>query len=385
MTGENSRAAGPVITVPDAALSDLRERLGRVRWPEAWPAWDAPPWSAGAPAGVVRELAEYWRDTYDWRSHEHAINELPWAVADIDGVALHFLVFEAEQDGNLPIVVTNGWPSTFYEMIDLAKRLSAPSRFGRPADAAATVVIPCLPGFPFTPQQPQLPAAPATHELWHRLMHDTLGFARYVAHGGDLGSGVTSLLAQNYPDQVAGIHLMSIADPPQYDTATLTDSEVAYLDSARRWLAVEGAYEHQQWTRPATLAYGLSDSPVGLLAWIVEKYYQWSDNDGTLGSVFSADDILTHVSLYWFTNCISTSFRPYFEPYHGLRQKVSRVVVPTAVAVFPKDLVRPPRSWAERTYNVVRYTQMPRGGHFAPHEAPDLLADDIGSFGRGLS
>jgi pimeloyl-ACP methyl ester carboxylesterase len=383
---------GPVIKVPDHELAELRSRLRATRWPAPYPGTAPGDWDAGTDASELRRLVSYWASGYDWRRHEAAINALPWAVADLDGIdqPVYYLRFNAEQfdtgqfdtghGENLPLVLTNGWPSSFLELVGLARRLSAPSRWGGDPADAFTVIVPCLPGFPVSPQPAALPGPVPTHELWHRLMHDELGLARYGAYGGDLGAGTTSLLAQAHPDAVAGIHLMSVADPPAYDRATLTAAERDYLDQVAGWFAADGAYEHQQMTRPVTLSYGLSDSPAGLLAWMLEKYEAWSDHGGDLSSVYSPDDILTQASLYWHTNCIGTSFRPYYEYARGLTERVRRVEVPTAVAVFPKDLSRPPRSWAERTYRVVRYTEMPRGGHFAPHEQPALLATDLAAF-----
>lgn len=375
-----------VITVPDHELTQLRSRLRATRWPEPYPGIAADDWAPGTARGALRRLVSYWASGYDWRRHESEINALPWAMADPVGAGqpVCYLRFDAEQPGALPLVLTNGWPSSFLELTGLARRLSAPSSWdGDPADSF-TVIVPCLPGFPFSPQPPALPGPVPAHELWHRLMHDELGFTRYGAHGGDLGAGVTSRLAQAHPEAVAGIHLLSVASPPEYDAAGLTAEERDYLDAETRWFSAEGAYEHQQMTRPATLSYGLSDSPAGLLAWLVEKYWAWTDHDGDLSPVFSDDDILTQASLYWHTNCIATSFRPYYEHGQGMTERVRRVEVPTAVALFPKDLGQPPRSWAERTYHVTRYTRMPRGGHFAPHEQPALLAADLAEFFRPL-
>jgi pimeloyl-ACP methyl ester carboxylesterase len=211
-------------------------------------------------------------------------------------------------------------------------------------------------------------------------MSDELGFTRYAAHGGDLGAGITSRLGEAHPEALVGIHLMAVASPVSYEAVTA--EEQAYLDSVAKWSADEGGYQHEQSTRPLTLSYGLSDSPVGLLAWIVEKYRAWSDCGGDLSSRFSDDFLLTQASLYWFTNTISTSFRPYYEYAQGLTRRVERVTVPTAVALFPADLTQPPRSWAERLYNVTRYTRMPRGGHFAAYEEPELLAQDLTQFFR---
>jgi pimeloyl-ACP methyl ester carboxylesterase len=375
----------PLLRVPDADLEELRARLRGTRWPRPWPAQGAGDgWATGTDARELQRLVRYWADDYHWRGHEAAINALPGHVASLDGTDVFYLRFDAEVPGALPIVLTHGWPSSFLELTELARRLAAPSRRGgRPADAF-TVIVPALPGFPLSPQRPALPPATPTHELWHRLMRDELGFPRYAAHGGDLGAGITSRLAQAHPEAVAGIHLLAVADPPGYDPATLTPAEHGYLDAVAAWFADDGGYEHEQMTRPLTLSFGLSDSPAGLLAWLVEKYRAWSDCDGDLSRRFSDDFILTQASLYWHANVISTSFRPYYEHARGMTPRLTRVTVPTAVAVFPKDLSQPPRSWAERSYHITRYTVMPRGGHFAAHEEPALLVADLTEFFRPL-
>jgi pimeloyl-ACP methyl ester carboxylesterase len=372
--------------VSDAELADLRARLGATRWPRPWP--DQARWLAGVDPRELRRLTEYWADTYDWRAQEAAVAELPHHLADLDGTPVHYLRFDGEHPGALPIVLTHGWPSTFLELVALARRLAEPSRHGgEPADAF-TVVVPSLPGYIYSPQRPEVPPALQTHELWHRLMTDHLGFDRYAAHGGDLGAGVTSRLAEAYPDALAGIHLLAVAAPTRHDADTLTAAERAYLEQVAAWSVAEGGYEHQQRTRPLTLAQALSDSPTGLLAWILEKYHAWTDRtrtpNGALPAAFTDDFVLTQASLYWFTGTVSTSFRPYYEYARGLTRRVERVRVPTALAVFPHDLTQPPREWAERTYHLNRYTAMPRGGHFAAHEEPDLLAHDITEFFRDL-
>lgn len=372
------------LAVAESDLADLRSRLAATRWPAQWPEAGQRGWVSGVPLPELRRLARYWGDGYNWPPVEAWVNSLPWAAADIDGTRVQYLRFEGGNPDRLPLVLSNGWPSSFWELVELAQRLAEPGRWGGDPADACTAVVPCLPGFPLAPQQPELPAAVPVHALWHRLMTGELGYARYGAHGGDLGAGVTSLLGQHYPDAVAGIHLLSVAEPSRYDPDSVTPREQEHLEALARWFADEGAYEHQQMTRPVTLGYGLSDSPVGLLAWLLEKYWAWSDHGGHLASVFSDDDILTQASLYWLTNSIATSFRPYWEFGAGLAAPVERVDVPTAVALFPKDLVQPPRSWAERTYRVTRYTLMPRGGHFAPHEQPGLLADDLNAFFRNL-
>lgn len=371
----------PLISVDDAELDELRARLGAARWPEPWPLTG---WQAGTEAATLRQLADHWRSGYDWRSHEAGINALPSHFAELDGVPIHYLRFDGERPGALPLVLTNGWPSTVLEFTGLAERLATPSRYGGDPADAFTVIVPSLPGFGFSPQRPSFDATQQTHELWHRLMRDELGFERYGAHGSDLGAGITSRLAEAYPAEVVGIHVTAVAAPPAYDEASLTPEEKSYVEDLTKWAAQEGGYQHEQSTRPLTLGYGLTDSPLGLLAWILEKYRAWSDSGGDVSTRFSDDFLLTQASLYWFTNTISTSFRPYYEYANGMTRRVERVHVPTAVAVFPADLSHPPRRWAERVYNVARYTRMPRGGHFAAHEEPELLARDITEFFAGL-
>lgn len=365
------------IHVSPEEKDDLRSRLRKTRWATPWP---LPEWEAGVSPDELRRLVDHWVTDYDWTRHENDINRLPSYYADVDGTPVHYLYFAGEGPDPLPLVLTNGWPSSFLELVPLARRLSRPSDHGRESTTTFTVVVPSLPGFTLSPQRPTLGAHLPTHEIWHRLMTDELGFRRYAAHGGDLGAGVTARLAQAHPESLTGIHVLSVANPNDVDPTSLTEAERLHLDTLASWTTEEGGYLHQQSTRPLTLAPALSDSPTGLLAWLLEKHYVWSDRGSSGKLPFSDDHLLTQASLYWFTNCISTSFRPYFEHHHEYTAPVTYVSTPTAVAVFPADLSRPPRRWAERTYNVVRYTVMPRGGHFAALEEPELLAADISAF-----
>ncbi|OMH37211.1 epoxide hydrolase family protein [Tersicoccus sp. Bi-70] len=365
-------------------LADLRSRLRATRWSAAWPEPEAgQAWDAGVNQQELRRLVAHWADGFDWEAQQRRIAALPWHEADLDGTPLAWLRFDAEPSTDadpLPIVLLNGWPSTALEMVDVAQRLATPSAHGGDPADARTVVVPALPGFPFSPQRPR--HAEQTHDLVHRLMTEHVGAARYAAHGGDLGAGIASRLAEAYPEAVAGLHLLAVAGPVDLDPSTLTNAERAYLDEVATWNDDEGGYQHEQESRPLTLAAGLSDSPAGLLAWLLEKYRAWSDGD--VATRFTDDEMLTVASLYWFTNSIAPSFRPYWEFNHGFTTRVRRVEVPTAVALFPHDLGHPPREWVERLYALSRYTVMPRGGHFAPHEEPDLLAEDITAFLRTL-
>lgn len=367
----------PVITATTTERKNLRARLLGTRWSEPWP---TAPWAAGTDQAELRRLVEYWASDYDWTSNEERINELPFATVEVGGTTIRYLRFDGESPTPLPLILTNGWPSTALDFIDLAQRLSLPTQYGRSAADAFTVIIPVLPGFPLSP--PLQDFSQQTHHLWHALMSRELGFDRYGAHGSDLGAGITSRLAQAYPDELVGIHLLSVAAPQGLDGTTLTEEERQHRESVQKWLAQEGGYQHQQQTRPLSLAPGLSDSPAGLLAWILEKYRNWSDP--ALPDALTDDYVLTQASLYWFTNTIASSFWPYYQYAAGLATPVDRVDVPTALAVFPSDIARPPRSWAARTYDIVRYRTMEAGGHFASHEVPELVAADITEFFRPL-
>jgi pimeloyl-ACP methyl ester carboxylesterase len=362
-----------LLDVPETDLEDLRARLRATRWAGPWPVGG---WEAGVPGGELRRLVDYWAGGYDWRRHEAEINALPSHFAG----GLHYLRYDAERPGALPLLLANGWPSSFLELTGLADRLANPSRYGGDPADAHTVIVATLPGYGLSAARPALDG-PQPHDLLHRLMHDELGFERYGAHGSDIGAGDTTYLAQAYPSSVAGLHILEAAPPPS--PSDLSEEEQEYVEAERQWEIHERGYSHQQGTRPLTLAQGLSDSPSGLLAWILEKYRAWSDCDGDVSQRFSDDFLLTQASLYWFTNSISTSFRPYFERYHGIADTLTRVEVPTGVAVFPADLGGiQPRSWIERGYHLTHYTRMPRGGHFAAHEEPELLAADITAFFR---
>jgi pimeloyl-ACP methyl ester carboxylesterase len=364
------------IAVDEAAVQELRARLPLTRWPIPIP---GEPWELGADVATLRRLVDRWAGDYDWRAHEARMNELPHFRVDLDGAPVHFVHLHGDGPDPLPIVLTHGWPGSFLELAGLGDRLAHPDRYGADPTTSFDVVIPSLPGFTFSAQRPERTNPGSTSELWHRLMADVLGYVRYGAHGGDIGAGVTTRLAAGHPDAVVGIHLLAVGPPEIDDLTELSDAERAYLAQAKQWQRDEGAYMHEQQTRPVTLAYGLSDSPVGLLAWLVEKLRAWSDCDGDLSKRFSDDDVLTWVSLYWLTNTIAPSFRPYSDFYaHG--PKTPRVTVPTGLAVFPHDLAQPPREWAERRYAIAQYTAMPRGGHFAAFEEPELLAADITAF-----
>jgi len=284
------------------------------------------------------------------------------------------------------LLLMNGWPSSFVEYGRLAPRLADPEAFGGSALDAFDVVIPALPGFGFS-DRPTRPHQVDAVDLFHVLMTEELGYPGYVASGTDIGAGVATRLALKHPDVVQGIHLSAIVDPPLTESsAPLTESEKAYRARSARWAEEEGAYAHLQYTRPQTLAFGLTDSPVGLASWIVEKFYSWSEHGDDLLQTFPLDMLIDNLMVYWVTGTIGSSMRLYYDSKHfrAPLRVGDQVEVPTAVCMWPKELVVAPREWAERFYNVRQYTTQTRGGHFPGWEEPDAYAEDLRVFARGL-
>ena len=373
------------IAVPEDELDDLRERLARSRWPDQP---DGTAWELGTDRSYLEELVGYWRNGFDWRAHEAQLNTFPQYRTTIDGDVIHYVHVRGQGSHPLPLVLTHGWPSAFTELLPLVGRLTDPAAHGGDPLDAFDVVIPSLPGFGFS--SPHTRRGPRrVHDTWAKLMR-RLGYARFGACGSDIGARVTSRLGAYYPDRVVGIHLSSVdlewPDPLPND---LTPEEQQLVDRARRWEHEEGAYAAIQATRPQTLAYGLTDSPVGLAAWVVEKYRAWSDCGGDITSRFSFDDLLVPITLYWVTGTINSANRTYYEARHNpdpLRlQPGSRIGVPAGIAMFPGETeLVVPRRFAARCYDLVRFTEMPRGGHFPALEEPDLLAVDIRDFFASL-
>ena len=369
------------IQVAPDVLEDLADRLDRVRWPDE--VEDAG-WDYGANRAWLRKLVEHWRTGFDWPEQERLLNELPQHIATIDGLDIHFIHVRGKGPRALPLVISHGWPSSCFEMRGIVGPLSDPARHGGDASDAFDVVIPSLPGFGFSGRPPHRGFV-HVDRIWRKLMTDVLGYRRFVAHGGDVGARVTSALGRFHGDVVSAIHIGSVdldwPDPLPGDD-DLSEAERDYLERVRRWEKDEGAYGEIQATRPQTLAYGLNDSPVGLAAWIVEKFRAWSDCDGDVESRFTKDELLTNVMIYWLTQTIGSSMRRYFEVRHNPAPNPlkpgERIETPTGIAMFPgeKDLIVP-REWAGRCYNVVRWTDMPRGGHFPALEEPALLVDDL--------
>ncbi len=374
------------IHVPDDVLSDLRGRLGRVRWPDAVPDGG---WSYGTDLTYLNDLVTYWRDVYDWRRHEGELNRLRQFTVPLAGIDVHFIHEQGVGPAPLPLLLSHGWPGSIVEFQRLIPMLTNPARFGADPADAFTVVAPSLPGyaFSFRPDQPRFGVVEIA-EAFATLMTDVLGYGRFAAQGGDWGAFVTSYLGAAHADHLVGIHLNLLAVRRDASlTASATPEEKTYYAELEHWLREETGYLSIQGTKPQTLAYGLTDSPAGLAAWIVEKFRTWSDCGGDIERRFSKDVLLTNIMLYWVTGAIGSSFWPYYARLHSPWpiSEQRPVTAPTAYAAFPREILRPPRSLAERVYtNIRRWTAMPAGGHFAALEEPEMLAADIRAFFRGL-
>ncbi len=354
------------IAIPNADLADLRDRLTRTRWPERECVDD---WSQGLPLSYAQELADYWRDEYDWRTREAALNRFDQFTTEIDGLSIHFVHQRCGRDDAFPLLITHGWPGSIVEFTKVIEPLTA---------AGFDVVCPSLPGYGFSGKPTSTGwGIERIATAWDELMV-RLGYERYGAQGGDWGSAVTTQIGRNQGHCVAIHTNMPIGRPPK-DLSDLTAEEREVLDSYadhQRWGT---GYSKQQSTRPQTLGYGLTDSPVGQMAWIVEKFWAWTDSDGHPENVLTKDEMLDNVMLYWLTASATSSARLYWESFGSFRDG-GRVELPTGVASFPKEILRSSRRWCEAPYNITRWTDMPRGGHFAAFEQPGLYTDDVIAF-----
>jgi pimeloyl-ACP methyl ester carboxylesterase len=364
------------IAVPDEALADLRERLARTRWP---PDPAGLGWDRGAPLAHVRALADRWRDGYDWRAWEARLNAWPQVVTEIDGTRVHAAHVRSPEPGALPLVIAHGWPGSIAEFLEIAGPLTHPAAHGGDPADAFHLVLPSLPGFALSGPAADTGWTPRRIAGALATLMERLGYERYGAQGGDWGSAISRWMGADHPDRVAGVHLnMLTGASPREDDGTLTDQERERMAQASAFAREGSGYYAIQSTRPQTLAYGLTDSPVGQLAWIAEKFEAWTD------APVDPDWVLTHASLYWFTATAGSSAQIYLEQVRaGGRGGVIEVPVPVGVAVFPKDIAPPVRRLVQGL-NVVRWTEMPRGGHFAAMEEPELLVDDIRAFFRDL-
>jgi epoxide hydrolase len=376
------------IDVSQADLDDLRDRLARTRWPDELPGVG---WSRGVPVEYLKGLADYWRGVYDWRGQEARLNQLPQYTTTIDGANVHFLHVRSPEPNALPLILTHGWPGSVVEFVNVIGPLTDPrSHGGDPADAFHAVV-PSIPGFGFSgPTGETGWNVVRVARAWAELM-SRLGYERYGAQGGDLGAMISPELGRVAPDRVAGVHVnaASVGFIPfgpvnEAVMAKFTDREKASMEQIQRFTTDQWGYNALQSTRPQTVAYGLTDSPAGQLAWIIEKFKEWTDGARELpDEAVDRDDMLTNVTLYWLTRTAGPSAQIYYENMHSMSwAPPERSLVPTAVANFAQDVAI--RRFAEPAHTIARWTEFDCGGHFAAMEAPDLLVGDIREFFRGL-
>lgn len=358
--------------IPDEKLTDLKKRLYSVRFPKKY---DSDAWLEGTSLQFMERLVEYWRTDFDWRDWESKLNMYPHFVSRIDGLNIHFLHIKSPKPDAIPLLLTHGWPSSVFEYLKIIPMLT--DNFH--------LVIPSLPGHGFSSTKSGIGIF-ETADLFHKLMTNELGYVTYAAQGGDWGAYLSSRLGFLHPNTLIGIHLSyvtgGIRSSLKIAESDLSVDEKSAIKSQEIWDDAEGGYEHLHSTKPQTISFSLSDSPVGLAAWIVEKWCSWTDCSRDLESKFSLDELLANISWYWLTETGGSSVRLYYEtrksPWKlGANE---RILTPAAIASFPKELVVYPREWAERIFNVCKWTKMPRGGHFAAAEEPELLAADISDF-----
>ncbi|MDE0007639.1 MAG: epoxide hydrolase [Gammaproteobacteria bacterium] len=363
------------IQVPDSALLDLNERLARTRWPEAETVAD---WSQGIPLAYVQELCAYWRESYDWRVVEARINALPQFVTTIDGVDIHFLHVRSPEDDAKPLVLTHGWPGSIVEFLKVIGPLSNPVAHGGDAADAFHLVIPTIPGYGFSgkPTKTGWGVQRVAH-AWAELMA-RLGYTSYFAQGGDWGAGITVAIGLQDTEHCAGIHTNMPTVGPDRDTLDdLTEQEQDAIKAQQFYQDWDSGYSKQQSTRPQTLGYGLTDSPAGQAALIVEKFYLWTDCQGHPENVLSRDELLDNVMMYWINACGASSARLYWESF-GRGGGGGDITVPSGVSMFPKEIFRASKRWVERRFKDLRhYNTLDRGGHFAAFEQPELFVGEL--------
>jgi pimeloyl-ACP methyl ester carboxylesterase len=370
------------IHVADRVLDDLRERLSRTRWPDTIPGSG---WDYGTDTDYLRELCDYWRDGYDWRAAEAALNGFDQIRTDVDGLGMHCIHQRSPHEHALPLMLTHGWPDTVYLFHRIIGPLTRPEDYGGDQADAFHVVCPSVPGYGWS----EAPTEPGWHvrriaEAQAALMRG-LGYERYGVQGGDWGALISPWIALSDPGRVCGVHLNMVPASPPRDREP-TEEDLAALKRGRAHQRSGMGYAMIQGTRPQTLGVGLNDSPAGLAGWIVEKYREWSDCGGDVESVFPRDVLLSSITAYWATGTITSSVRLYFESMRAglFGPPTAFVETPVAAAVFPREIFTPPRSWAEQHYHIVRWTEFPSGGHFAALERPEELVADIRAFFREL-
>jgi pimeloyl-ACP methyl ester carboxylesterase len=364
------------INIPQQTLDDLRERLAKTRFPDEV---DGANWDYGTNSDYVKELCTYWQNDFDWRKQEAELNKFNHFQTKIDDVKIHFIHEKGQGANPIPLLLTHGFPDSFYRFYKLIPLLTAEKN-----GVSFETVAPSIPGYGFS-EKPSEKGFDTTRiaDLFAKLMTEKLGYKKFAAHGGDWGSSITQQIAFGYEKSLLGIHLTDIpwhhlfTIPPE----DLSEAEKKYLETGKNWSQKEGGYAAIQSTRPQTLAYGLNDSPAGLAAWIIDLFQRWCDCDGDLGTRFTKDELLTNITIYWTTETINSACRLYYETMQKMMESGDKTTkVLTGAAIFPKDLIPAPREFAERFFNLQHWTEMPSGGHFAALEEPELLANDIREF-----
>ena len=381
------------INIKQSVLDDLRSRIANTRWTDEI---ENSKWEYGTNKTYLKELCKYWENTFDWKKQEAYLNSFPHFKTTIDGVGLHYIHQKGEGKNSIPLLLTHGYPDSFVRFLKIIPLLTKADENGFSFD----VIVPSNPGYGFS----DIPTEKGMNTkriaaLFSKLMTEELNYEKFVAHGGDTGSDITEKIALYHSESLIGIHITDV--PWEHELAEIKDpskAEKKFKEDSTKWSMQEGAYSMLQSTKPQTLAYGLNDSPVGLAAWIVEKFKTWSDNDGNIETCFTQDELLTNITIYWVTQTINSAFRLYKEGMEALINAMynplvklnpfdktgDKTEVPTAFALFPKDISSPPKEFAERFFNVQQWTEMPKGGHFAAMEQPELLAEDIRKFVTAL-
>ena len=363
-----------VLDVPQSAIDDLHRRLDAARWPDLETVSD---WSQGVPQRKLHELVEYWRNDYDWRRLEQRLNNLGQFITEIEGVSIHFLHVRSPNPDAMPLILTHGWPGSIVEFLACTGPLSDPAAHGGDAGDAFHLVIPSLPGFGFSGKPIHAGwGVDKIADAWSVLMQ-RLNYSRYFAQGGDWGSAVTTAMGVRRPEGLAGIHLNFPFVLPDPLPDQLSAAEHEMMAGVARYQKDQAGYSSQQMTRPQTIGYSLSDSPVGQAAWIYEKFYEWSDCNGDPLSIFSIDELLDNIMMYWLPNAGASSARIYWESFRDVFS-ARKVNIPVCTSIFPKEIYKAPRTWVERCMtNLIYWNELDRGGHFAAFEQPTLFVNEM--------
>ncbi len=372
------------VHIADEEIADLHRRLDNTRWPDQVNDAD---WSYGTDLEYLRDLCRYWRSDFDWRAREKELNRFSQFLTEVDGQTLHFIHQRSHHENAQPIIITHGWPGSVVEFLKVIEPLTDPEAHGGTAADAFHVVSASLPGFGFSPPATSPGMGPKRIAALQSKLMSELGYEGYIAQGGDWGAMISTEMGRQDPEHCRGVHLnMVFASPPEGEDNPMdgvAEAEAQAMQLSEEFSKEGMGYFHIQSTKPQTLAYALNDSPTGVAGWIVEKFRAWSDCGGDVEKSFSKDELLTNIALYWFTGTPGSSARLYYETMHS-EQDTSRVEVPTGAVIFPAELIKAPRRWAEHSYNIVHWSEMKKGGHFAAMEVPDLFIQDVRTFAATL-